>query len=126
MGGVAGTCGLLAKTSRFPHFNPRNQARSASLGAGTDSDSICKEMGVEDVGAMTPCGKPDAMDSAHTPNTTSPMQLWNQSISSPRNQSRSAGLGEGADILISFARQLMLTIYGTMTLYGWLAAMNAA
>ncbi len=38
------------------------QARSASSGGGADSDSICKETDVEDVGVVTPCGLPDAMD----------------------------------------------------------------
>ncbi len=64
--------------------NPRNQARSASLGKGADSDSVCKEIDVEDVGAMTLCGLPAAIDSAPTPNATSPIQLGDQLIPNPR------------------------------------------
>ena len=85
MGGVAGTCGLLAETP-ISILNPRNQARSASSKGGAVSDSICKEIDAEDVGAMTPCGLPAAMDSAPTPNATSLMQLWNQLIPNPTNQ----------------------------------------
>ncbi len=71
MGGVAGTCGLLAKTPEF-QFGIQ-QTRSARLRGGADSHSICKEIDAEDVGAMTPYGLPAAMDSAPTPNATSPM-----------------------------------------------------
>ncbi len=78
-------------------LNPRNQARSASLGGGADSDAICKDIDAEDVGATTLRGRLAAMDSAPTPNATSPMQLWNQSILNPRNQARSASLGGGVD-----------------------------
>ncbi len=69
--------------------NPRNQARSASSGGGadSDSDSISKEIDAEDVGAMTLCGLQAAMDSAHTPKATSPMQLWNPSIPKPKKSS---------------------------------------
>ncbi len=68
--------------------------KSTSSGGGAVSDSISKEIGAEDVGAMTLCGKMAAVDSVPTPNVTSPMQLlwcnfscgtslmqiWNQSI----------------------------------------------
>ncbi len=67
------------------------------MGEGTDSDFISKEIDVEDVGAMTPCGQLATMDSDPTPNVSSPLQLWNQSIQNPRNQARSTSLGEGAD-----------------------------
>ncbi len=60
-------------------------------------DSICKEIDAEDVGAMTLCGLLAAMDSAPTPDATSPMQLWNPSIPNPRNQARSASSGGRAD-----------------------------
>ncbi len=56
-GGVAGTCVLMAETLRFSIFNPRHQAISASSGDGTESDSICKEIDVEDVGTSTSCAK---------------------------------------------------------------------
>ncbi len=69
--------------------NPRNQARLASSGEGADSDSICKEIDAEDVGATTPCDLPAVMDSAPTPDATSLMQIWNPSIPNPRNQGRS-------------------------------------
>ncbi len=82
---------------RFSIFNPRNHARSASSKGGTDSDSIYKEIDVEDVGAMIPCGWLAVVDSAPTPNATLPMQLWNQSIPKPRNQARSASSGGGTD-----------------------------
>ncbi len=76
--------------------NPKNQARSASSGGGADSDSICKMIDAEGVGATTLCGLLAAMDAAPTPNATSPMKLWNQSIPNPRNQARSASSGGGA------------------------------
>ncbi len=47
---------------------------------------------------MTLCGLRAAVDSAPTPNATSPMQLWNKSILNPRNQARSASSGGGADL----------------------------
>ncbi len=34
--------------------NPRNQARSANLGGGADSDSKYEDINAEDVGATTP------------------------------------------------------------------------
>ncbi len=73
--------------------NSRNQARSASSGGGADSDPISKEIDAEDVEATTPCGRLAAMDSAPTPNATSPLQLWNQLIPNPRNHARSASSG---------------------------------
>ncbi len=77
--------------------NSRNQARSASSGGGADSDPISKEIDAEDVEATTPCGRLAAMDSAPTPNTTSPMHVWNQLIPNPINPARSAKSGGGAD-----------------------------
>ncbi len=71
-------------------------------------EELIEEIEVEDVGTMTPCGLSAAMDSASTPNVTSPMKLLNQSIPNPRNPARSAQLGGGADILIPYTRKLIL------------------
>ncbi len=65
------------RKSRISIPIPRNQATSSRLGgrADSDSDSVCKDINAEDVGATTLCVWLAAMDSAPTPNSTSPMKL---------------------------------------------------
>ncbi len=66
------------------------------MGQEADSDSNNKDIDAEDVGATLLCGQPAAMDSACTPNATSLMKRWNQSIPNTRNQAKSSSLGGGA------------------------------
>ncbi len=100
-------------------MNPRNQARSASSRGGTDSYSICKDIDAEDIGTATLCGQLATMDSAPSPNATSPIQLWNQSVPNPRNQARSASSGGGTDS-DSVCKDIDAENVGAVTLCGWL------
>ncbi len=53
------------------------QDQKLEVDADSDSDSIYKDLDAEDVGAMKPCGWPDAMGSVPTTNATSLMKFWN-------------------------------------------------
>ncbi len=92
--------------------NPRNQATSATLRGGADSDSICKDIDAEDLEATTLYDLPAVMDSAPTPNVSSVMPLWNSSISNLRNQAKYWQDWEEELILIPSARMLMLRMQG--------------
>ncbi len=80
-GVAARTCMLIAETPEF-QFQTQGIKQDLQL----QEEELIQEIDAEDVGAMTPCGRLAAKDSAPTPNATFLIQLRNQLIPNPRNQ----------------------------------------
>ncbi len=118
-----GLLGYWLKLKMF-NFEPKKSSKISTQDKA-DSDIICKDIDAEDLGAATLCGKPTAMNSAPTPNATSPMPLWNQSISNTRNKARSESLGEKADSN-AICKDNNAEDLGAATLCGKPTAMNSA